>query len=80
METTVQQIVDYVRTSHRDLSITLKVTRQEYTMWVYDFTTLTGAYVSDLRSLAQELIAKRQANLEEAVKELQQNGYEVTRP
>ena len=40
---------------------------------------MTGAHFSDLQSLEHKLEAKRQANLEATVKELQQNGYGVTR-
>jgi hypothetical protein len=80
MQTTIQQFIDYIGSSQHDLSIGIKINRQKCSLWVFDFTTMTGTYFSDLQSLDHKLEAKRQANLEATVKELQQNGYDVTRP
>ena len=80
IEITIGQLVDYVAASHRDLSINLKINRRECTMWVYDFTTTTGTYVSDFSTLEEDLVARQQSDLANTIRKLRDNGYQISSP
>jgi len=77
MNTTIQDIKDFVDGYRQNISVRIDVRRGLHRIYVHDHTSDTGFYVKDFDSIPEALNKQKEKRLKALIRDIRHFGYEV---